>query len=128
MLNTIGWLYHELGDPDTARIWDVRALEALRGTHAARVTEAERYTLLNLASDELASGRVDAAAEHLRAFEPLLARREYGLARYPIATSSYWPRSPWLRAMPRRRCARRRTCRAWRPRTICRRTSPSASC
>jgi DNA-binding CsgD family transcriptional regulator len=82
LLNTVGWLYHELGDAETAREWDLRALEAVRGTHADRVTEAERYTLLNLTSDELAAGRVDAAAEHVRAIEPLLARREYGLARY----------------------------------------------
>ena len=82
LLNTVGWLYHELGDAETARGWDLRALEAVRGTHVDRVTEAERYTILNLASDELAAGRVDAAAEHLCAFAPLLARREYGLARY----------------------------------------------
>ena len=72
LLNTVGWLYNELGDPDTAREWNVRALESVRGSHGERVTEAERYALLNLATDELAAGNIDAAADHLRAFEPLL--------------------------------------------------------
>jgi DNA-binding CsgD family transcriptional regulator/tetratricopeptide (TPR) repeat protein len=82
LLNTVGWLYNELGDPDTAREWNVRALESVRGSHGERVTEAERYALLNLATDELAAGNIDAAAEHLRAFEPLLEQHEYGLFRY----------------------------------------------
>jgi DNA-binding CsgD family transcriptional regulator len=82
LLNSVGWLYSELGDPDTAREWDLRAFESVRGSHGKRVTEAERYALLNLATDELTAGNIDAAAEHLRAFEPLLEQHEYGLIRY----------------------------------------------
>jgi DNA-binding CsgD family transcriptional regulator len=82
LLNNVGWLYHELGDPDTARKWHARALEGVRGSHGERVTEAERYTLLDLATDELTAGNLNAAAAHLREFEPLLAQHEYGLIRY----------------------------------------------
>jgi DNA-binding CsgD family transcriptional regulator len=82
LLNTLGWLHVELGDPETALGWDRRALEAARGTQAGRVTEAERYALLNLATDELVAGRPAAAAEHLMAFAPLLEQHEYGRFRY----------------------------------------------
>jgi DNA-binding CsgD family transcriptional regulator len=82
LLNSVGWLYNELGDPDTAREWDLRALDSVRGSRGERVTEAERYALLNLATDEIAAGNIDAAAEHLRALEPLLEQHEYGLIRY----------------------------------------------
>jgi DNA-binding CsgD family transcriptional regulator/tetratricopeptide (TPR) repeat protein len=82
LLNSVGWLYNELGDPETARSWNLRALESVRGSHRERVTEAERYTLLNLATDELNAGNIDAAAAHLHAFEPLLEQHEYGLIRY----------------------------------------------
>jgi DNA-binding CsgD family transcriptional regulator len=82
LLNSVGWLYNELGDPDTAREWNLRALESVRGSHGERATEAERYALLNLATDELTAGNIGAAADHLRAFEPLLEQHEYGLIRY----------------------------------------------
>jgi DNA-binding CsgD family transcriptional regulator/tetratricopeptide (TPR) repeat protein len=82
LLNTLGWLHLELGDAEGAERWDARALETARGSHGGRVTEAERYTLLNLATDALAAGRIDAAAAHLDAFAPLLEHRDYGRFRY----------------------------------------------
>jgi ATP/maltotriose-dependent transcriptional regulator MalT len=82
LLNTVGWLYNELGDPETARAWNMRALETLRDSHSERVTEAERYALLNLATDELIADNLDAAAEHLHTFAPLLEQHEYGRIRY----------------------------------------------
>jgi DNA-binding CsgD family transcriptional regulator/tetratricopeptide (TPR) repeat protein len=82
LLNTLGWLYNELGDPNTAREWNLRALRTVRASYGERVTEAERYALLNLATDELASGNSEVAAEYLRTFEPLLEQHEYGRIRY----------------------------------------------
>jgi ATP/maltotriose-dependent transcriptional regulator MalT len=82
LLNTLGWLYHEMGDPDTGRAWNERALESVRGSHGERVSEAERYALLDLATHELTAGNPAAAEEHLRTFAPLLEQREYGLIRY----------------------------------------------
>jgi DNA-binding CsgD family transcriptional regulator len=57
-------------------------LKSVRGSQGERVTEAERYALLNLATDELTAGNIGAAAEHLRVFQPLLDQHEYGLIRY----------------------------------------------
>ena len=82
LLNNVGWLYHELGDPASARTWHIRALEGVPDSDGERVTEAERYALLDLATDELTLGNHEAAAEHLRAFEPLLEQHEYGRIRY----------------------------------------------
>jgi DNA-binding CsgD family transcriptional regulator len=82
LLNTVGWLHGELGDLDNSQHWNRRALEAVRCSHADRVTEAERYTLLNRASDELAAGHVNTAAEHLCAIAPLLEQDDYGRFRY----------------------------------------------
>lgn len=82
LLNTLGWLHHELADHGSGRAWNERALETVRGSHGDRVTEAERYALLDLASHELAAGDLDAAAKHLGDVEPLLERHEYGRIRY----------------------------------------------
>jgi DNA-binding CsgD family transcriptional regulator len=82
LLNNVGWLYHELGNPDAARAWHARALDGVPDSHGERVTEAERYALLDLATDELTLGNPEAAAEHLRAFAPLLEQHEYGRIRY----------------------------------------------
>ncbi|MCA9878448.1 MAG: AAA family ATPase [Thermomicrobiales bacterium] len=82
LLNTLGWLHLEVGAADMAREWDLRALETVRSSKLDRVTEAERYTLLNLASDELAAGRVLAAAAYLHEFAPLRDQSDYGRYRY----------------------------------------------
>lgn len=82
LLNTLGWLHLEVGAADMARAWDLRALETVRSGTVDRVTEAERYTLLNLASDELAAGRVLAATAYLREFAPLRDQSDYGRYRY----------------------------------------------
>ena len=60
-MNTLGTVFEELGDFDAARTWNRRALEATRTGQDASVMEAERYTLLNLASTELHRGDVAAA-------------------------------------------------------------------
>jgi DNA-binding CsgD family transcriptional regulator len=82
LLNNLGWLHHELGDPDTGRAWNERALENVRGSHGDRVTESERYALLDLATHALTVGDIDIATGRLAAFEPLLDQHEYGRIRY----------------------------------------------
>jgi DNA-binding CsgD family transcriptional regulator/tetratricopeptide (TPR) repeat protein len=80
--NTIGWLHQELGDPDGAAEWDRRALTTVRGANPDRVTEAERHILLNLAMDDLAAGRVDAAAAQLDAYDAIPEVVDYVRFRY----------------------------------------------
>jgi ATP/maltotriose-dependent transcriptional regulator MalT len=82
LMNTLGALYEELGDFDAARQWNQRALAATRTGHDASIIEAERYTLLNLASTELHAGDVAAAERHLGELEPLLDLTQYSRFRY----------------------------------------------
>jgi DNA-binding CsgD family transcriptional regulator/tetratricopeptide (TPR) repeat protein len=82
LLNSMGWLHCELGDFETALRWDQQALEVSRREDVDRVSEAERYTLLNLATDELYAGRVDAAERYLAAFDQVLDDNEYGRFRH----------------------------------------------
>ena len=49
----MGWLHGELGDAEQARRWDEPALDASRQGTDVWVLEAERYSLLNLATDAL---------------------------------------------------------------------------
>jgi ATP/maltotriose-dependent transcriptional regulator MalT len=82
LLNTMGWIHSELGDVETARHWDERALAASREGRDERVTEAERYSLLNLATDALQIGDLDAAETRLLEFERSLDDWEYSRFRY----------------------------------------------
>lgn len=84
LLNTIGWLQSELGDWDTAMRLNQESLDVARGAPSPsdRIAEAERYALLNLASGELAAGRLDACEQRIREFEHLLGRSEYARFRY----------------------------------------------
>jgi ATP/maltotriose-dependent transcriptional regulator MalT len=82
ILNTVGWLHFELGDPEGAMEWDRRALETVRESGSSRRTEAEHYTLLNLATDAMAAGKLDAAAEILSTFESFVDQVEYARFRY----------------------------------------------
>jgi ATP/maltotriose-dependent transcriptional regulator MalT len=82
LLNTLGWIYSELGDDEAARHWDQQALAASRLGGDTRVTEAERYSLLNLATDALHAGALEIAEAHLREFEVRLDDRQYSRFRY----------------------------------------------
>lgn len=82
LLNTMGWLHGELGDTAGALRWNEQALAASRRGDTEPVTEAERYTLLNLANDELSLGRVEAAIVYLLRFQRVLDEDEYGRLRY----------------------------------------------
>ncbi len=74
LLNTIGFLYNELGDGAAALQWDKQALAACRRPYIDRNWEAESYTLLNLASDELLTGRIQAATGYRNEVEAILDR------------------------------------------------------
>jgi DNA-binding CsgD family transcriptional regulator len=82
MLNTLGWLHNEIGDIESALRWDRQALEVARSSQDIRYTEGERYSLLNLATDELHAGRIEAAEALLREFEPMLDHSDYARFRY----------------------------------------------
>ncbi len=82
LMNTLGALYEELGDFEQSRQWNQRALDATRAGHDASIMEAERYTLLNLASTELRAGDVAAAEGYLGELEPLLELTQYSRFRY----------------------------------------------
>jgi ATP/maltotriose-dependent transcriptional regulator MalT/DNA-binding SARP family transcriptional activator len=82
LLNTLGFLYQELGDVESALHWDKQALEASRRAGIDRNWEAECYTLLNLASDDLLAGRVQAAAAYRQEVESILDRAQ--MSRYRV--------------------------------------------
>jgi DNA-binding CsgD family transcriptional regulator len=89
ILNTLGWLHGEIGDAQTALRYDREALEASRRGPADPIREAECYCLLNLATDELQTGNVEAAELYLRDFEATDTGVEYArfhyLNRYHLA-------------------------------------------
>ena len=78
----MGWLHYEIGDLDSALRWDQRARDAAGYEPEARASEAMRYTLLNLATDELGAGRLQQAEEYLAEFERVLDDVEYARFRY----------------------------------------------
>jgi DNA-binding CsgD family transcriptional regulator len=82
LLNTLGWISSELGDDEAAWHWDEQALAASRTGGDTRVTEAESYSLLNLATDALHAGDLGAAEAQLRDFEARLDDGQYARFRY----------------------------------------------
>jgi ATP/maltotriose-dependent transcriptional regulator MalT len=82
LLNTLGWLHAEIGDFEAAYRWDEQSLEAAGDDAGDKVTEAERYALLNLATDALGLGDVDHATTYLDTFTQLLDDGEYARLRY----------------------------------------------
>jgi len=82
LLNTIGWLHGEIGDTEAALSHDQQALDASRRGPADRIREAECYCLLNLATDRLQLGDVEAAELHLQDFEEMDKGIEYARFRY----------------------------------------------
>jgi DNA-binding CsgD family transcriptional regulator/DNA-binding SARP family transcriptional activator len=82
LLNTLGFLYQELGDAESALHWDKQALAACRRAGIDRNWEAECYTLLNLADDELLAGRIQAAASYRQEVETILDRAQ--MSRYRV--------------------------------------------
>jgi DNA-binding NarL/FixJ family response regulator len=63
--NTIGWIYRELALIEEALAWDERAVAETAGGEWPGLFEARANSLLNLASDQILLGRLDAADETL---------------------------------------------------------------
>ena len=82
LLNTMGFLYNELGDGTAALQWDIQALAACRRLDIDKNWEAECYTLLNLASDELLNGRIQAATGYRLEVEAILDRAQMSRFRF----------------------------------------------
>jgi DNA-binding CsgD family transcriptional regulator/tetratricopeptide (TPR) repeat protein len=82
ILNQLGYLHLELGDAAGALDWDQRALAASRHASGMSNYEAERYSLLNLATDWLALGQVEQARDYAAEFEAVKDLHEYGYFRY----------------------------------------------
>ncbi len=62
LLNTLGYLYNEVGNLDAAMQWNRRALEINQSAAAVhQPVHALSYTLLDLATNQLHRGRLDAA-------------------------------------------------------------------
>lgn len=81
-LNTMGFLYAEVGDMESALHWDSLALEASRQPNTNHNWEAECYTLLNLATDALYVGHLQRADEYRREFEAILPYAETSRYRF----------------------------------------------
>lgn len=81
-LNTIGYIYGEVGDLERAMEWNQRGLELTQAVKAP-VPEVEMNARLNLAENLLAQGRLDDAGEHFRLVEEVV--------RYPK------PGQDWMR-------------------------------
>jgi tetratricopeptide (TPR) repeat protein len=62
-LNTMGYVYGEIGDLTRAMYWNEKGLEAALAARAP-VPEVEMNARLNLAENLLSLGRLDEAAEH----------------------------------------------------------------
>ena len=72
LLNTMGYLYSEVGDLDAALQWNQRALELNRNEAAGHHTaHAMSYTLLDLATNHLHAGHLDAALSYVQQFESM---------------------------------------------------------
>jgi DNA-binding CsgD family transcriptional regulator len=80
--NAMGWLHNLVGDYETALHWDQQALETSRRTDVGGLVEAECYSLLNIATDELCLNHIAHAEQRLAEFEALLPRAEYSRPRY----------------------------------------------
>jgi ATP/maltotriose-dependent transcriptional regulator MalT len=82
LLNTLGWLHSEFGDLESALAWDLQALETATGGKGGPLAEVERYSLLNLATDELLLGNIEEAEAYLTRVGKLMNEVEYSRFRY----------------------------------------------
>ncbi len=81
LLNQMGYLHLELGAPRTALGWDQKAVEAARDAELQN-PEMRRYSLLNVATDHLHLGQLEAALEAVAQFEAIHAGADYARFRY----------------------------------------------
>jgi DNA-binding NarL/FixJ family response regulator/CheY-like chemotaxis protein len=82
LLNLMGYLHLELGDAQAALEWDQKALEASREVGGMANVEMRRYSLLNIATDYLHLGKLEAAIETVARFEYIREAADYSRFRY----------------------------------------------
>jgi predicted ATPase/DNA-binding CsgD family transcriptional regulator len=82
LLNLMGYLHLELGDAQTALVWDQKAFEASWKHQAQGNYEMSRYSLLNLATDYLYLGKLEEAQETIIKFESIKEAAESLRFRY----------------------------------------------
>ena len=89
--NTVGYIYHEMLDVETAMRLDREGIQTARGIGAA---EPEANAHVNLAHDYMALGEHDRAFEHLQAAEGLLEVDNWYRYRYQTRLraeqAAYW--------------------------------------
>lgn len=81
LLNLLGYLYLELGDAKEALMWDQKALANALQIQDQNI-ESRRYSLLNIATDQLHLGRLFEAHNAVAQFEELKDTAEYVYFRY----------------------------------------------
>jgi len=81
LLNLMGYLYLELGDPGEALPWDLKALDSILDTHEKNL-EMRRYSLLNQATDLLQLGKLEEAQERIAQFESIKEGYEFNYNRW----------------------------------------------
>jgi DNA-binding CsgD family transcriptional regulator/tetratricopeptide (TPR) repeat protein len=82
LLNQMGYLYLELGDAQEALSWDQKALQASQNSPEQRNYEMQRYSLLNIATDNLHLRKLDEVQDAITQFEAVNEGREFGGFRY----------------------------------------------
>jgi class 3 adenylate cyclase/DNA-binding CsgD family transcriptional regulator len=81
LLNLMGYLSLELGNPQEALIWDQKALDSIIDTHIQSL-EMRRYSLLNQATDLLQLGKLEEAQERIVQFEAIKEGVEINYTRW----------------------------------------------
>jgi len=81
LLNLMGYLHLELGDPQEALKWDQKALDSILDTHLKNL-EMRRYSLLNQATDLLQLGKLEEAQERIAQFESIKEGVEFNYTRW----------------------------------------------
>ena len=120
-LNTVGYVYGELGDVVRAMEWNQQSLDMAVAINAP-VPEVEMNARLNLADNFLAQGRTDDAGEQFRVVEKIVRHptpvqnwMRWRYAQRFLHGSGEW----WLaRGDPARALALAEECLAWAQRTV----------
>lgn len=77
LLNTLGHLFSELGDPQSALYWNQRALAASRHEDVYYNGEAVCYALIDLAVSHLQQGHLTEAEAYAQEFESVIVWVDY---------------------------------------------------
>ena len=81
LLNLMGYLHLELGDPHEALNWDQKALGSILDIHVQNL-EMRRYSLLNQATDLMHLGKLEEAQERIAQFEAIKDGAEFNYTRW----------------------------------------------